>query len=286
MAVREFDFDESDNLVTSIGVLASMVFGTFAALVKPANTDAERNYVTLLHGSGGSTNHLGVSMIDNEIAYWNGDNHSVTNSNVISGNWMLFVARKAAGTQTPRFSVYDLGLDTWTHVNGGSSLANADSGPGASGTVRFSAQNSRFFDGLVGLRAVWSNIMGPGGTWTADATGDAAIEASGINESTQNWISNTPDAMWLFNQNETSDDVGDITGNGADQTSIDGTSVVMDDDPPGFVLDIQDLSAAGTGTGTLSATITGVGQVDTGAMRGDGTPLQPYVLTDTGLVGV
>lgn len=283
MTVREFDFTAGDNLVTDIGVLASMVFGTFAALVKPANTDSERNYVTLLHGSGGNTNHLGVSLIDNEIAFWNGDDHSVTNANVISGNWMMFVVRKAAGSQTPRFSVYDLGTDSWTHVNGGSSLSNASSGPGASGTVRFSSQNSRFFDGRVALRAVWSNITGPGGAWTADATGDTAIENSGLDDSTQNWISATPDALWLFNQAETSDDVGDLSGNGANQISVDGTSVVTGDDPPNFFLDVQDMSASGTGTGTLSATITGVGQVDTGAMRGDGTPLQPYVLTDSGL---
>src|SRR5690606_12886956 len=45
------------------------------------------------------------------------------------------------------------------------------------------------------------------------------------------WMATTPLGLWLFDQQSTEDSVSDLTGQGADQTAISGTSVTEDDPP-------------------------------------------------------
>jgi hypothetical protein len=231
MTVREFN-GTSDELVTDVGAASGMVYGTVATLVKFSTVSGFRDW-TMLHDSSGLyawspnglTNFSTLQMDTHGAASDSGINPGTT-------SWKLIVVRKATGTTTPRFSVYDYSSGTWTHVSGGSSISDSSFPPGVGGQVRFTYQNtSDFFGGRIAARALWSNSL----PWTADASGDAAIEASGLRYSAFKWKQNNPTLFQLFNQSDTSTPVADLSSAGtANQTSISGTTVIAGDDPPGF----------------------------------------------------
>jgi hypothetical protein len=231
MAVRDLN-GSTDKLVCSIGAASGMTYGTMAAIVK-FDTIASDRAVGHLHQTGntwvaallqcgsGSTwvAHDGTTSCDSGIS-------------ISTGVWYLAVYRKATGTTTPRWSVYNFNSTTWTHGNGGNTLINHAS-PGASGDIQFSYQNntSDIFDGQIAARALWSNSL----PWTADASGDTAIQNAGLHTAASSWLSNNPTAFWLFNQASTSTAVEDLSTSGtADQSSITGTTVVTGSDPSGF----------------------------------------------------
>jgi hypothetical protein len=225
MAVREFDGTD-DTVVHSTGGLSAMTFGTTAAIFK---TDANSAGYTLLalHDSGGSFLGAGLKLEGAEIGMYSAGNATFSVP-IATGVWYLAVARKATGTATPRLSVYRFSNGVWVHGNAGTSIGNWTS-PGASGTIRMHVTTGfDFFDGRMAVRAAWANEV----HWTADASGDTAIEAAGLEDSLQNWVNESPDALWPYNQDPLSA-VDDIVG-GADQSSVTGTTVVSGDDPPGF----------------------------------------------------
>jgi hypothetical protein len=184
-----------------------------------------------LHNSGGSF--LGSPLnVDgaNVLQMWStgGSNSSFT---VTSGVWYLAFSRKATGTATPRFSLLNMGTGVWTHGDGGAAIGNWTA-PGTSGTLRFNFQNSDdWFNGRIAVRAGWSNSL----PYSADTTGDAAIEAAGLEDSLQAWVDAAPSALWAFNQAAVTTAVEDLSTTGtADEVSRVGTAVVTTDDPPGF----------------------------------------------------
>jgi hypothetical protein len=240
MAVREFD--GIDDLITcAIGGLSAMAYGTAAAIIAPGASGAWRG-ICNLHNSGGSVlaSPLALRDLSNRPAMFTLANSSLTTFNLTAGTWYLIVARKATGTAAPRFSIRDMSTGIWSHGVGGTALADWTA-PGASGTVRFNnANSSDWFNGKVVVRAAWSNSL----PWSADTTGDAAIEAAGLHTAAQNWLDNSPDAMWRFNQAEVATAVEDDTGGGADQTAIAGTTVVTGDDPPDFDFSLGGAPAA------------------------------------------
>jgi hypothetical protein len=218
MAVREFDGID-DAIDTATGALSGMTHGTFAAMFKLSVTSVVHAFGHL-HNSGGSF--LGSPLnVDgaNFLQMWStgGSNSSFT---VTSGVWYLAVGRKVTGTAAARYSLLNMNTSGWTHGNGGAAIGNW-SAPGVSGTLRFNFQNSGdWFNGLIAVRAGWSNSL----PYSADATGDAAIEVAGFEDSLQRWVDAAPSALWVFNQADVATAVEDITG----------TSVVTGDDPPGF----------------------------------------------------
>jgi hypothetical protein len=231
MTVREFN-GVSDELVTGIGAASGMVHGTVATLVKFNTISGYRDWA-MLHTAGGSFVWTPVGLTD--FAAFHMFSNGVSSYPALGpslGVWYLIVARKATGSNAPRFSVYDLTAGTWTHASGASNLDDSLSPPGAGGQVRFTYQGSGdFFGGRIAARALWSNTL----PWSADSAGDAAIEASGLKDSAVNWSKNGPSAFWLFNQESTTTPVDDLSvGGTADQMSISGTTAVAGDDPPGF----------------------------------------------------
>lgn len=231
MTVREFN-GTTDELVTSIGAASGMVYGTVATLVKFSTLSGFRDW-TMLHDSGGlyawSPNGL------TNFSTLQMDTHGANSDSGINPgttSWKLIVVRKATGSNAPRFSVYDYSSGTWTHASGGTALANSGFAPGVGGQIRTTYQGSGdFFGGRLAARALWSNSL----PWTADAAGDAAIEAAHLHTSARHWQQASPTVFQLFNQSSTATPVDDLSTAGtADQTSLVGTAVVTNDDPPGF----------------------------------------------------
>jgi len=229
MTVREFDGSD-DTVAWSTGGLSGCTFGTFASIFK--TNDITGTFALLyLHTTGPTFSAIAIQQGDTGIAACGGGG-SFFEASLTTGVWYLVVVRKATGTATPRSSVYNFNSTTWTHGNNSSTEANWTA-PGASGSIRTDFQNSAdFFSGRMAVSAGWNNEV----HWAADTTGDSQIEAAGLEDSLQNWVDESPTALWPFNQDPLSA-VDDIIG-GADQSSVTGTTVVTGDDPPGFSFDL------------------------------------------------
>jgi hypothetical protein len=141
----------------------------------------------------------------------------------------LTLFTKNAGTSEVRSHTYNYETDTWSHANHGSL------GTGANAPAQAPFQMGRwdgvdeYLDGWLAVAAIWVDTM----PWATDGSGDAAIEAAGLEVDYQNWIDAGPAHAWRFNQDSVATPVVDDVGS-ADQTSISGTSVDTTQVPPGF----------------------------------------------------
>lgn len=228
MAVREFN-GTSDELVTATGGASAATFGTFAVLLKLSSVADFQSWCAP-HDSGGTflADPIALTNFTSITMYSGADS---LGSAVSTGIWYLIVDRKVTGTAAARFSVYNYNTTSWTHTAGTGTIGNWTA-PGASGTFRFTFQGtSNWTAGRIAARAVWANTL----PWTADASGDTALQSAGLHTAAASWLSNSPSAFWLFNQASTATAVPDSSTTGtATQTSLTGTTVINGDDPPGF----------------------------------------------------
>lgn len=126
-------------------------------------------------------------------------------------SWCLLAGGKASGTTTPRMHKYVYNTDTWTHQNASGTAGNPTST--ASGTVRFGLwQNTDDLDGDLAAAAIFDRNLSDG-------------EVEQMAHSLQDWLALGPVGMWVFDQQATGTAVNDWTGNGAQQSSVTGTSV-------------------------------------------------------------
>jgi hypothetical protein len=134
--------------------------------------------------------------------------------------WALQLTTKAPGTAVPRFHSWRSDTDLWAHADYGTAMA--DVGPLApDGEVCLgNFASSLWYQGLLAVAGCW-----------ADVPDDATIEAAGLQLALANWLGfGTPLAVWALNR----DPLVDLTGGGADQTAISGTTMDLIDLPPGF----------------------------------------------------
>jgi hypothetical protein len=135
-----------------------------------------------------------------------------------SGVWYLGAWTKANGSAAVRSHTYNYNTATWAHVNHGN-VSDSAAGPITDWRVGMTGPADRL-DGKIAAAGVWSSVLG-----------DLAIE--GMTATLGSWLSLSPAALWGFNQGSTATAVLDLTGGGADQTSISGTAVSADE-PPGW----------------------------------------------------
>lgn len=130
-------------------------------------------------------------------------------------DWVIQVITKATGSATPRYHLYRNG--TWRHADGQAALGNPSTQAG--GNIRIPSFAGLSFDPLdVAVAAQWNGT----------ALSDGQIETLTTNLQSQDWFDLDPSGLWNFNQASTGTAVDDVTGNGADQTSITGTTVISD----------------------------------------------------------
>jgi hypothetical protein len=237
MAVREFDgIDDFCRLSIGTGGLAATTYGTFAAMFKVTDTAALRALFCFLNSSG-SFIWMPMAVDSSDRIMYHGNSDRPLAAAIPQGVWLSMWVRKATGTATPRFSYWNHSTLAWTHGDG-----NGTTGDGAAPTGGFinTATNSfatERFDGRIAVTAAWANTV----VWSADTTGDAAIEAAfpfdGVGVTLQDWVDESPTGLWPWNPTVAAGIV-DITGGGADQSTIAGTAQITDDDPPGFSFDL------------------------------------------------
>ena len=230
MAVREFN-GTSDDLVQNLGAATSQTFGTAAMLLKFSTVTSFRSLLQF--------NDSTYTFVSAPLDFTNFGTFSTfystgsdTGFSASTGIWYLVVIRKATGTATPRYSIYNYNTSSWTHGNSAGGAEANGTATGAGGRSGFAFQGgSDFFGGRVAMRAAWSNSL----PWTADASGDSALVAAGLHTSAANWVSNNPSVCWKYDQASTATAVPDISSGGTGtQISITGTTVINGDDPPGF----------------------------------------------------
>lgn len=156
------------------------------------------------------------------------------------GQWALLVFTKAAGNSAVRSHLYRYDTAVWAHTNLGAIADDA-----AITRILVGNHNGTFLNANLAVMGFWAGV---------ELT-DATLENSGMITALANWETLTPSTLWRFNQTSVATPVVDLMGGGADQTSITGTSVSVDN-PPGFSFAANISGAAQANLGVLDATIT------------------------------
>jgi hypothetical protein len=142
----------------------------------------------------------------------NGGGSVSTWTMAVADGWMCIVASKTSGTTAARQSKFVYSTNTWTHADAGNTIADATITPGSGGTIRFGEEaGTRFLNGDIAAAAIFPYIMT-----------DAQREILPYDLSS--WLSMGPSGMWVFDQSDVAVPIMDMSGGGANQTSITGTT--------------------------------------------------------------
>lgn len=220
-------FDGTDDRITLAPGACTTAFGpaTVVAIIK-RNSTVDNEIIGGFDGAG-ATDFTWIMGLDdnaagNDLYLFIPDVGSVLAPTIAvpnSDNWVLIAITKASGTVAPRFHEYVYDTDTWTHENGASNIAN---GPATSNRLQL-GEVGDFFGGDLLICGFWTSVLS-----------DVAIET--LKDSLSAWEALTPTGLWLLNQTNVADDVLDLTGGGANETAITGTTVGTND-LPDFVIE-------------------------------------------------
>jgi hypothetical protein len=251
MTVRNFN-GTSDSLLLLPGALGSATLGpyTVAVLMKPmANADkgildigasvttSSNNFnngkFTLWQGNGSSSGlHVETTSVGSSVSTLFGT----------ADGWSLVVVTKASGSVAPRIHKYPLSTATWTRANAANAMV--DQTMVSTDRLAFGKDESTNRNAMrLAASAIWTVGMS-----------DAQVSALATNLWTGDWYNHaagTPVTLWQFNQGSTAVAVADLTGGGATETAISGTTVVTGDDPPGWTFGIVPSSGTTFGDGTF-----------------------------------
>lgn len=163
--------------------------------------------------------------------------------------WYLIAGTKAAGTNAPRAHVYSFASGTWTHVahDTGTSQPNKGTGSTSIAFGRVDAATT-FGAGDFAVAGAWSSNFG-----------DQQVESLLLGLDA--WFHPNLVALHLFDQAATGTAVADISGQGANQTGVTGTSVSTRSVPrwgwdTGALLVTRPQSAAATNASAEIAAVT------------------------------
>ena len=219
MAVRHFDGID-DEITVDVGAVDDFAAYTWATIVQLAQSEAGG---LITARTAGSVSRWHVNPFTNDQVFWSSQNGGFDGSGITLSYavWMLLAVSKPSGANVARFHFYNFDTDTWSHAdgdNGNFGSLGADVDTITHGTWDLDDEYSEHDLAVTG---VWDSALS-----------DGALE--GLTTSLDDWVAAGPAALWAFNQADVGDPVLDLTEGGADQTAIVGTTVVTDDDPPGF----------------------------------------------------
>lgn len=215
--VRRFN-GTSDVITLSIGTLGTLTGAlTMAAIVNRTKSD----YAAVIDISTGTTQRVGLEGSNSATLDYIAGSY-FPNGPIAwptTDGWDVIGYCKASGTAAPRAHKYRYSTGVWTHTNNGSNAGN----PTAGNTVRIGdmAGLNEKFGGDIAIIGIWKRQL-------------SDVEFETLESGLQAWVDLTPDALWRLDQASTATPVNDLTGNGANQTAISGTTVVSGVEPPGF----------------------------------------------------
>ena len=220
MSVRRFTSASSEKITLSVGNLGfAFGPGTIAAVVFPTQVTVAAHVFTA--GSVTSATYaLRMSAAGKVTLVCNTTTPAAPAGlpAMTANAWFLIAATKATGTVAPRYHHYVYSTKTWTHIDSAATAANS----GTPGTrAAFGTDNS-------GAAAFWQGDIAAAGVWNVVLT-DAQIEALVL------FSPAIPKGLWRLNQDSTGENVLDLTGGGADQSAIVGTSITNVVQPVGMM---------------------------------------------------
>jgi hypothetical protein len=207
-----------DDVVMSTGDNSGFTHGTVVFLGKLNQLGSYRAIAGFHTASDIATQIQVASHSSGVIVWYNGTTEFGTSITWPLNRRCLAIIRKPSGNTAMRISFYDYLTGRWTHAASSAFTPNSTS-PGSGGSIRFSTGGSEHWSGQVDARAIWTNSL----PWTADASGDAAIEAAGLEDAVQNWADASPTTLHRFHQDPVSAVNDDLDS--SDQTSVTGTAV-------------------------------------------------------------
>lgn len=238
-------FASGNTLTCAIGGANTNRVGTVILLVRAYDAvfDALATNTDFIHGRNNTTS-VWAMFLDSGTIFADSDFGSGLAGPSNKDTWYAIAYTKVSGNQAYHYHIAPVG-GAWTHGTSG----NAANGSGATNVLfgQGPTKGAALFD--IAAAATFSTAMS-----------DAAVEALGTT-SMATWMAATPTAAWQFNQASTATAVTDLTGGGANQTAISGTTVVAD--PAGWTY----YSAGGStvnadGTLTVTAGRTGAAALD------------------------
>ncbi len=227
---RNFAHSADARVACSLGAIGQFGAGagggtTVAAILKKA-TDVTSGYSTIFSvGTADPNNWAFYSTFGantKSIGIWNGIDDSVWGLNtgeglLVSDGWAFIAASKAtsASRVAVRFHRYVYNTGVWTHANANDAQTTINNGSGAGTTVYLGSHiggGSTSFDGDIEVI----------GVIPANLT-DQQIEAMAF--SLVPWFQYQPQGLWMLDQSATAQKVRDITGQGANESTLTATSV-------------------------------------------------------------
>jgi hypothetical protein len=209
---RLFTAASSENITLSLGGMG-FVFGpgTAAAIIRP--TSVVSSNPTIL--SAGATNAVSWML---QLLTTTGtlairlDGGEVHSSTAVGMNvWTFVCATKATGTVTPRMHLYPYATGTWVHENASGTRANSST-PLTRAQIGCTPAVAAFFQGDVAVC----------GAWDVEFT-DSQVEALAF--SLIPWFTHQPKGLFVLDQAAVGMSVPDLSGGGANQSAITGTTV-------------------------------------------------------------
>lgn len=220
--IRRFNRDNGEDLRLAVGSCDIQGARSELWLVRISGTG--EMCICGGHTSGGSG--IGWSMLtvyDSRSMYmWNGVADSSTGGGVHTLNEFALIGySRSSGSNTGKWHIYNFASPGWSHTNGTASIGDASSIAG--GTLRIGSwEDAYYLTADVAAGAIWDSNLSDG---AYEDLGPGSVD------SLEEWLDSSPAGMWFFDQESPATEVVDLTGNGADQVSISGTSVVDADLP-------------------------------------------------------
>jgi hypothetical protein len=204
---RTFVKASLEKVTLSLGALNFIPPFTCAAICTRA-VDASVHAWLRIGGTDGSA-HICRLNTSNQIEYsiGTGSSHGTTTA-VAADGWMLLAASKNTGTVAARLHKYKFSTNAWVHEDGTATLAN----PGTPTANAWIGSSPASYDGDIAIVGVWNAVLS-----------DAQVEA--LPFSLASWFQVTPKGIWLLDQQATAQKVRDLTGNGANESALTGSTV-------------------------------------------------------------
>lgn len=233
------DFNGTSDYIQTAdpGTSIDVGFGSLAAFVYFDSFAATQQVFCLASSSTGRMQ-LRVNTSGNPVFRIGTTDITDAGVTLTASKWYVLAYGKTTGTTTPRGHIYDVAAGTWTHSDFDATSANSTA----------LATNFKFGT-AANAASPWLNGRLAGAAFFDYALSDA--QAENLANSWQHWLDLIPICMWLFDQETTGQAVIDLTGRGANQSVLTGTSIGTESVPMSYgggMFDIQVLAAAAGGT--------------------------------------
>ncbi len=204
-----------DAVVTSLGALGfAFGPGTIASIFRTTATPSGSTFFIFFAGSAnaGPGYSLGWQASPFRMMLSDRVTNTISPNNLSLNTWYFAAMTKATGSVVGRSHIYDYAAGTWTHANCATAMANSGV-PTTRGSIGQNGSGNSFtFDGDI------STV----GVWNVELT-DAQLEPMAFD--LLSWFIVQPKGLWQLDQETTSQKVIDLSGNGANQSSLTGTSL-------------------------------------------------------------